>query len=230
MRMLLPLALLLAARAAAAGPEALPLAGTRLDLSATGTVTRAPDVATIGVGVVTQARTAREALAANAGRMTATIAALKRSGVAARDIQTDALTLAPQYRYVNDQPPVLTGYQATNRVSARLRDVAAAGAVLDALAAAGANQIDGPSFSLDHPEAALDEARTQALATARARAELYARAAGLHVRRIVGIGESDAAPTIRPLAGMAMRKAPETPIESGEQALSVTLSVTFELE
>lgn len=230
MRLDLTLALLLTAPAFAAEPDPAPIAGTRLDLSATGMVTRAPDVATIGVGVVTQARTAREALAANAQRMTVTIAALRRAGVAERDIQTDSLSLAPQYRYGNDQPPALTGYQATNRVTARLRDVAATGGVLDALAAAGANQIDGPSFALDHPEAALDEARTQALASARARADLYARAAGLHVRRIVRIAEGEAAPMVRPMMMAAMRKTAETPIESGEQALSVTLSVTFELE
>ena len=228
MRLLLA-ATLLAATPALAETEPM-LAGTRLDIAATGTVDRAPDMATVGAGVVTQAGTAGAALSANAQRMTATVAALKRAGVADRDIQTASLSLQPQYRYADNQPPVLTGYQASNRVSVRLRDLARAGAVIDALVAAGANQIDGPSFGIDKPEAALDEARTQALATARARAELYAKAAGLHVKRIVRISESEPAMPgpIRPMMAMAKRDA--TPIEAGEQTLAVTLSVTFELQ
>lgn len=219
---------LLAATPAFAAPEPV-ITGTRLDISATGSVDRAPDMATIGAGVVTVSSSASGALADNAGRMTATIAALKRAGVADRDIQTASLSLQPQYRYGDNVPPVLTGYQASNRVSVRLRDLAKAGSVIDALVASGANQLDGPSFGIDKPEAALDEARTQALATAKARADLYAKAAGLHVKRIVQIAESEAsAPVMRPMAMMAKRDA--TPIAAGEQTLAVNLAVTFELE
>lgn len=218
---------------AALAQEARPLpelAGTRLDVSATGESRRTPDLATISTGVVTQAASARAAMADNAARMTAIVAALRRAGLADRDIQTSAIRLSPQYRYADNQPPVLTGYQATNQVSARLRDLARAGGVLDALVAAGANQIDGPDLSVDKPEAALDEARAAALATARARAELYARAAGLHVQRIVRISESgDGEPVARPMMMTAMRKADATPVEAGEETLRVTLQVTFEL-
>jgi uncharacterized protein YggE len=221
-------AAVLAATPALAAPEPV-ITGTRLDISATGSVDRAPDMATIGAGVVTQSSSAGGALADNAKRMTATIAALKRAGVADRDIQTASLSLQPQYRYGDNVPPVLTGYQASNRVSVRLRDLGRAGSVIDALVASGANQLDGPTFGLDKPEAALDEARTQALATARARADLYARAAGLHVKRIVQIAENEAsAPVIHPMAMMAKRDA--TPIAAGEQTLAVNLAVTFELE
>lgn len=220
--------LLLVATPALAAPEPV-ITGTRLDISATGAVDRAPDMATIGAGVVTASSSASAAMGDNAKRMTATIAALKRAGVADRDIQTASLSLQPQYRYADNQPPVLTGYQASNRVSVRLRDLAGAGAVIDALIAAGANQIDGPNFGLDKPDAALDEARTQALARAKARAELYARAAGLRVSRIVTISESEGSPpVIHPMAMAAKRDA--TPIAAGEQTLSVTLSVTFELQ
>ncbi|WP_404712037.1 SIMPL domain-containing protein [Sphingomonas sp. MMS24-J13] len=219
---------LLAATPAFAAPEPV-ITGTRLDISATGSVDRAPDVATIGAGVVTQSSSASSALADNAKRMTATIATLKRAGVADRDIQTASLSLQPQYRYADNQPPVLTGYQASNRVSVRLRDLAKAGSVIDALVASGANQLDGPSFGVDKPEAALDEARIQALATAKARADLYAKAAGLHVKRIVQIAENDVStPVIRPMAMMAKRDA--TPMAAGEQTLAVNLAVTFELE
>jgi uncharacterized protein YggE len=179
---------------------------------------------------VTQASKAGDAMAANAKAMTATIAALKRAGVADRDIRTQSISLQPQYRYGDNQPPVLTGYQASNRVSVKLRELAGAGGVIDALVAAGANQIDGPSLSVDHPEAALDEARTKALANARARAELYAKSAGLSVRRIVRISESDGVPPpVRPMEMMASKRADTTPLEAGEQELTVNLSVVFEL-
>jgi len=219
-----------AGASAAEGPTTAPN-WTRLDVVATGEAHRAPDVATISAGVVTQGARASQAMADNAKRMTATIAALKQAGIAARDIQTSALRLTPQYRYADGQAPVITGYEAANQVSVRFRDVARAGTVLDALVAAGANQINGPNLEVDKPEAALDEARTQAIAAARARAELYAKAAGLHVKRIVQIAETgsgDPAP-IRPMM-MAARKADATPIEPGEQTLSVNVQVTFELE
>lgn len=230
--LLLPLAVPVAPLLAQPSPA--PLAGTRLEIGATGEVQRTPDLATIGAGVVTQASAAGTAMARNAEAMAATIAALKRAGIADRDIQTAALTLAPQYRYADNQPPALTGYQASNRVSVRLRDLAKAGGVIDALVAAGANQIDGPSLSIDRPEAALDEARTAALAIARSRAELYARAAGLHVRRIVSISETGQGmpQPIMPMMRM-MARAPAqapTPIAAGESILSVSLQVTFELD
>lgn len=228
--LLLPLAALAISAPASADVATTPISGTELDVQATGVSTRAPDIATISAGVVTQAAKAGEAMAANAKAMSATIAALKRAGVADRDIQTQSVTLQPQYRYGDNQPPVLTGYQASNRVSVRLRDLAAAGGVIDALVGAGANQIDGPTLSVEHPEAALDEARAKALATARTRAELYARAAGLTVRRIVRISESEEArPVVRPIAMMAAKRADATPVEAGEQELMVNLSVVFEL-
>ena len=232
MKRFLPLLLLAATPAMADDGKDLPDHGTRLDIVATGHVQRTPDVATIGAGVVTQANDAAKAMAANADRMTATVAALKKAGIADRDIQTAQVNLQPQYRYAENQPPVPTGYQVSNRVTVRLRDLKNAGRVLDALVAAGANQIDGPSFAVDKPEAALDEARTQAIATARARAELYAKAAGLRVVRIARISENDGGQSpIRPMPVMAMavRKAADTPVEIGEQELAVTLSVSFEL-
>jgi uncharacterized protein YggE len=230
MKMLLPLVALAVTAPALADVSTTPIAGTELDISATGTSTRRPDIATISAGVVTQATRAGDAMAANAKAMTATVAALKRAGVADRDIQTQSISLQPQYRYGENQPPILTGYQASNRVAVRLRDLAAAGGVIDALVAAGANQIDGPTLAVEHPETALDEARTKALAKARARADLYAKAAGLSVRRIVRISESDIMPPPpRPMAMMAAKRAEDTPLEAGEQELTVNLSVVFEL-
>jgi hypothetical protein len=228
--LLLPFAALAISAPALADVTTTPIAGTELDVQATGSSTRIPDIATISAGVVTQAPKAGDAMAANAKAMTAAIAALKRAGVADRDIQTQSINLQPQYRYGDNQPPILTGYQASNRVSVRLRDLQKAGGVIDALVGAGANQIDGPTLTVEHPETALDEARAKALATARTRAELYAKAAGLTVRRIVRISESDGVPPpIRPLGMMASKRAEATPVEAGEQELTVNLSVVFEL-
>ncbi len=234
--MILPLAiaaLCLPALASAQGDDAAAaIAGTRLAITAEGSVTRVPDIATVTAGVVTQATGASAAMAENARRMAAAIAALKRAGIADRDIRTASLTLSPQYRYADNQPPALTGYQASNQLAVTLRDVHGAGAVLDALVGQGVNQIDGPALAVDKPDDALDEARAQAIATARARAQLYARAAGLGVRRIVSIEEQgvDMAQPPRPMMMMARAKqGADTAIESGEQKLTVSVRVVFEL-
>jgi uncharacterized protein YggE len=229
-------AAMLPAVAMAQGMPPMPMQvieGTRLDIVAEGAVTRVPDIATISAGVVTQADSAAKALADNAERMAGAVSALKRAGVADRDIQTSSINLSPQYRYGENVPPVITGYQASNQVSVRFRDVKRAGAILDALVAQGANQINGPSFSLDKPEAALDEARNAAMAAARARADLYARATGLRVKRILSISESGGyAPQPYPMPMMVRSeaKAADTAIEAGEQRMTVSVSVSFELQ
>jgi uncharacterized protein YggE len=226
------LALALPAAGAAQPAAAQEIGGTRLDVGATGEVTRVPDIARIGSGVITQAATATDAIRLNAARMNAVRDALRRAGVADRDIQTSNLSLQPQYRYAENQPPVLTGYQAANEVSIRFRDIAQTGRILDALVAQGANQINGPMLEIDRPEAALDEARTAALASARARAELYARALGMSVRRILWVSESGMAgpPMPRPMAVLRAQSGQVANIDPGEQRLSVALTVSFELQ
>lgn len=203
-----------------------------LTITAEGHADRVPDVADISSGVVTAAPTAAAALAANATRMTAAVAAVRRAGIAERDIQTSGLSLQPQYRYENNQPPVLTGYQATNTVALRVRDLASTGRLVDALVAVGANQINGPNFRVDAADAALDEARTRAVATARARADLYARASGLHVKRIVSIAETSGErpePRVMMMAARA-KMADSTPVAPGEVTLAVNVTMMFELE
>ena len=207
--------------------------GTLLDVSAEGRTTRVPDIATIRSGVVSQGATAAAALADNAARMARVLAAVKRAGVQPRDVQTSNVSLSPQYRYADGKPPVVTGYQATNSLSIRFRDIAASGAILDALVAEGANQIEGPNLSIDEPDVALDEARADAVKRARARAELYARAAGLTVARIVSISEGaqndGGSPPPRVFA-MANRAPAPTQIVAGETDVAVTLSVRFLLK
>lgn len=211
----------------------VPLAGTELDIVAQGESKRVPDIAMVTAGVVTQAPDAATALRDNAQRMDRVLAALKRAGVADRDIQTANISLDPQYHYGQNIPPTITGYQATNNVTVRFRDIGRAGAILDALVSTGANQINGPDLTLDDPEAAMDEARLDAMKKARARAELYARAAGLSVKRILQISESGELP--RPVPIMTMRamsaqSTPVTKIAAGEQSVNVTLSIRFELQ
>ena len=207
-------------------------AGTRLDVGATGEVTRVPDIATLSAGVVTQAGGAAAAMAENARRMALATAALRCAGIADKDIRTATLSLQPQYRYADNQPPTITGYQASNQLSVTFHDVAEAGAVLDTLVGQGMNQISGPDFAVEHPEAALDEARAAAIRTARARAELYARATGLSVKRIVSISESGIdMPQPRRMMMMARAKSgADTELAPGDQKLSVSVQVTFELQ
>lgn len=210
------------------------ISGTRLDVSAHGEVKRVPDVAVISAGVTTQSVDAATAMRENAARMSRVLAALKRSGVADKDISTSSISLSPQYRYNNNQPPVITGYQASNQVTVRFHDIGKSGAVLDVLVKEGANQINGPTLTLDDPDGARDEARIVAIKSARARADLYAGATGMKVKRIVSISESEGyAPQPMPMMAMArMADAGEakTEVMPGEQAVGVTLSVVFELQ
>lgn len=223
-------ALLGAALPATAQVQPAPPDGTLLDISAEGSTTRVPDVATIRAGVVAQGPSAAGALADNAVRMGRVLAALKQAGIAARDIRTASVSLSPQYRYADGQPPAITGYQASNSVAVRFREIAKSGTILDALVREGANQIDGPNLSLDQPDAALDEARVSAVRIARARAELYAKAAGLSVARIVSISESganDGGASPPPMLFARAVKVTGTQLSAGETDVSVTLSVRF---
>ena len=241
--LLAPLALTLALPAAAQGPVGQPsiaASSTLLSITAQGKSTRTPDLAVFNAGVVTQGATASEALSANSTAMNRVIATLKKAGIADRDIQTSQISLNPIYSQpeygpngVPRQEPRITGYQAVNNVSIRSRNVAGFGKVLDALVASGANQVNGPSFQMAEPAAALDEARLDAMKDARARAELYARAAGLRVVRIVSISESGGFAPPQPVYARAMKAEmdapPPPPIAVGEVEAEVSLSVQFEL-
>lgn len=222
------------ARAQVAPTVSQSIAGTRLDVSATGESTRVPDIAIISAGVVTRSTTAAAAMRENAARMERIIAALKRAGVADRDIQTSNLGLNPEYRYEENKAPQLVGYTASNQVNIRFRDIGNSGQILDVLVAQGANQINGPTLTLDKPQAALDEARANAVAVGRARAQLYANALGMRVVRIVSVSESGGyspPPPPRPMperGGMAAAVS-STQIVPGEQKQQVTLAMVFEL-
>jgi len=221
------------AAAQSTGQVTQAIAGTRLDLSVTGEVTRVPDVAIISAGVVTRATTATAALQQNADRMDRVINALKRVGIDDRDIQTSAISLNPEYRYPENQSPQLSGYTASNQVTVRFRDIRNSGKVLDILVAEGANQISGPNMTIEHPEEALDEARARAVAAGRARASLYARALGMRVARVISVSDGGgyyAPPPPPPAPVMMAAERSYTKIEPGEQKLQVSLSMVFELQ
>ena len=216
-------------------PVHMPLmAGTRLDVSATGEVTRVPDLAIISAGVQTLQPTATAAIEENAARMERVRAALKRAGIEDRDIQTSSINLNPEYQYDQNRPPRLTGYRATNTVNVKFRDLKRTGSILDALVAEGANQISGPNLTVDKPETALDEARTKAIANGRARADLYARALGMRVVRLISVSEGggyNVPPPMPMVAMMAERgAAADSKIDPGTQQLQVNVSMSFELQ
>ncbi|MES2492803.1 MAG: SIMPL domain-containing protein [Pseudomonadota bacterium] len=214
---------------------------TLLSISAEGRSTRTPDLATFNAGVTSQGDTAAGALAANSTDMARVIAALKRAGIADRDIQTSNLSLSPIYAPQRQLPdgtmtpvqPKIVGYQANNSVSVRQRKLGDFGKVIDTLVSAGANQVNGPSFEMENPDPGMDEARVEAMTKARTRAELYAKAAGLRVGRILSISESGGwappQPVMYRMARAEAAMAPPPPVQAGELSLNMTVSVQFEL-
>lgn len=220
------------AAAQSAPSIAVPSDATLLSVSASADVKRAPDVASIGAGVVTQAADANAAMRANAEQMQKVMAAIRAAGIADKDIRTSGINLSLQYRYAENQPPAITGYQASNNVDLKVRDLGKLGKVLDALVASGANQVNGPSFEIDQPDAVQDEARRAALDKAQARAQMYAKSLGLQVRRIVSISEGGGfnPPMPMPMVRMAaMAKDAGTEVSPGENTVGASIDVVFEL-
>ena len=204
----------------------------KITVSATGNSYQAPDVATVSAGVVTQAATAQEAMRANASQMNAVMDSLKAAGIQQRHIQTSQLSLNPQYDYQNRKQPRITGYEARNTVTARSEDLDQVGPMLDALVSSGANNINGINFSIKDAKAAKSEARIEAVKDARRKAEEMAAAAGVSLGKILQMSESSHQSGPRPMMrAMAMDTAESsTPIAGGEQALSVTVNMTFAID
>lgn len=208
---------------------------TTLNLSAYGETQIAPDKATINLGVTSDAPTAAAALTANSEQMNKVIAALRKGGIPDKDIQTSGLNLSAQYDYVQNEPPKLRGYQASNQVTVTVNDLAKLGAAVDATVKAGANQVNGVSFGLKDPTAAENAARQDAVKALAAKAELYARATGHRVARLVNLSEGGGyAPSPMPvpmMANMRMSKdmAGAAPVSAGELTVRVDISGLYEL-
>jgi uncharacterized protein YggE len=206
---------------------------TTLNLSASGESKVTPDLATITLGVQTDGATAAGALSANAAQMTKVVAALKKAGIADRDIQTSNLNVNPQYVYVQNEPPKLNGYQASNQVTIQVRDLARLGQTVDATVSAGATNVGGISFGLQDPKAAEDAARLDAIKALQAKADLYARATGYKIVRMVNLGEGGGytpSPPPMPMYAMAKREmADSSPVSAGELKVRIDVSATYEL-
>ena len=206
-----------------------------LNLSAFGEVKVAPDQATINFGVVTEAATAQEAMTQNAQQMTRVVAALRRAGIAERDIQTSGLNLSAQYDYQQNEPPKLRGYQAQNRVTVVINDLSKVGATADAVVTAGVNQIDGIAFGLKDAKAAEDQARQLAVRALQDKARLYAQALGVQlggVRSLTEGGGFTPEPP-RPMYARAMAMdagGASTPVSAGELTVRIDISGTYDID
>jgi uncharacterized protein len=190
-----------------------------------------PDLAHVDAGVASDAKTAREASDVNNAAMTKVFATLKGAGVDDKDIQTSRLSLQPQYAPNRSGPSPIVGFRASNRVTIRLRDVGKVAGIIDTLVSAGANDIGNISFSVSQPSKLLDEAREKAVADARRKAEIYARAAGVTLGAPLSISEEGApAPVFRARMAAPMAQAAPTPIAQGEETLSISVSVTWAIK
>lgn len=225
-------ALALPAQAHAANVE-LEAEGPVIELDIFEAVTVAPDMATIGAGVTSEAPTAVEALRMNSAEMDKVIARIKALGIAEQDIQTTGINLSARYDYEREtQRQVFRGYQVSNRVSVKLRKIEDTGMVLDALVAAGATDLSGPNFSIEEDAAAKDAARKRALERAGERAGAYAAMLGFDGARVLSIRESIRHSGPMPEAAMMRSDAIQVsaaPVQPGMVSTGVGIAITYEL-
>lgn len=208
----------------------------KLHISVEGTASAVPDMARLSAGVITEANSANEAMAQQRSRMNRVIAAVRDSGVEERDIQTAGINLSPIYRQDREKPgdQRISGYRASNRVTVIVRELKRVGGALDALVAAGANNIGQVSFAFSKEDELLEKARENAVGELEARRDFYARVAGLKIGRLLSLSESGGIRPPRPME-FAVRaesmdaKAP-TPVSPGESEVSVGLSAVYEIQ
>ncbi len=199
-----------------------------------GTASARPDTAEVAAGVVTQSAVAAQALAQNNAGMDRVLKAVTALGIADKDIQTTNVSVVPQRRQGRPEgaaPPEIIGYEVSNQVRIKVRDLAALGRLLDALVDQGANVLGGISFSVADPAPVLDQARAQAMADARRKADVYARAAGVKLGRVLSIRE--ATPGIPRLEGFAaprMVGAAAVPVASGEREFQASVTITYAIK
>ncbi len=204
----------------------------KIQVTATGKANMAPDMATVSAGVVTQGKTAREAMFGNATKMTRAFEELEAAGIEKKHITTSQLSLQPRYNYQNRQAPKIEGYEARNTVSAKTYDLDNVGAMLDALVKAGVNNINGVQFSIKDSKAAKEKAREDAIREARAKAEAMASAAGVKLGKLKSLSESGG--NFRPQSvayaarSMDIAQA-STPVSAGEQEISVTVNMSYDI-
>ncbi|BCJ91538.1 outer membrane protein [Terrihabitans soli] len=205
-------------------------------LSGEGRASATPDLGIINSGVVSEGATAREALDANTAAMAKLIATIKAAGVEDKDVATSGFSVQPRYIYSQrkdgtQEPPRITGYEVRNTVTVKVRDLTKFGGILDKAVTEGSNQIDSLSFDIADKTKLYEEARKSALADARAKAELYAAAAGVKLGRLRELSEQTGSsyPPPRPMMRMEASAKADVPIERGEQEISVNVTATWEI-
>ncbi len=226
---------------AAAQDEAIMVSGIAkkpsISVTGRGEISARPDIVEITVGALSHAPTATQAAKDNSAIVARILAALTERGVAEKDVQTTQLRVAPRYNQPNPRQPAenaefiprIIGYEVENTVQIVVRKLDQIGAMLDAVLQVGANQVSGIAFRVEHPEKLLDEARKRAMADAKHKATLLAGEAGVVVGPPRSIEEADIQPAPpRYRMGVAMA-APSMPVAPGEEKISVTVSVVYEL-
>lgn len=212
--------------------------GGTLSVSGTGSINKAPDMASVSAGVQSRAETAQAALTDNNTKMQSLFDTLEAAGIEKKDIQTSNFNIHPQLVYPRvkdneeEQAPKIVGYVVNNQVSVNIYKLDLVGSVLTALVDAGANNISGLSFDISDKDALLDEARKQAIADARAKAELYAKELGTSIKRLESLSESGGFQAPQPVmmrAKMELAAAP-VPVAEGEMSISITVNTSWELD
>jgi uncharacterized protein len=204
-----------------------------ISISGHGEVLAVPDLAIVSIGVTSQATTARDALDANTKSMKALLETLKTAGIDARDMATSNFSVGPRVDYGrdNNQPGKIVGYDVNNMVTVTVRKIDDLGGLLDIAVTTGSNTINGITFSLTKPDAMLDEARKAAVADAKHKADIYAAAGGFTLGSIVSLSEGGASPPPMPYVLKSARsEAADVPIAQGERALSIDVSITYEIK
>jgi hypothetical protein len=231
----LALAYAVQSTSAAAQPRLIEVNPDRsIEVTGEASVEAPPDFARVTLGVTTTGKGAGDAMAANAKAVNGLIAALKGEGVAPADLQTSSLSISPTFSNPSpgsSTPPAIVGYNVEDMVTVTVRDLPRLGALLDKAVASGANAMYGVTFDEDNPSALLDKARPTALADARRKADIYAAAAGAKVGRLMELSEQTVgqpAPYAHRVYASAARAAP-TPIEAGQDKLTVTVTARYEL-
>jgi len=203
-----------------------------IEVTGEGSVSAAPDFARVTLGVATTGKTAGEAMGANAKAANALVSLIKSEGIAPADIQTSEVSISPMFSRPSqnqETPPTITGYSVSNNVGVTIRDIPRLGSLLDKAVTAGANSIYGASFGHNDPSALLDKARPLAVADARRKAEIYANAGGARIGRLMALTEEAGRQPPVAFSRAYVSAAAPTPIEPGEDKLTVTVTARFEL-
>tara|TARA_R110002110_G_scaffold241587_8_gene457936 strand:+ start:163 stop:951 length:789 start_codon:yes stop_codon:yes gene_type:complete len=207
-----------------------------ITITGEGEVSAEPDIAYIETGVVTQGKTAAEALAANTEAMTEVFKGLEDAGIGKKDMQTSQFSVYPVYEQQKPeaqrpQTPKIGGYRVQNQLTVTVRDLSTLGAILDKVVTLGSNQMNGIRFSIDKPDALIDEARKDAVGDALRKAKLYAGAAGVALGEILSISENGVSrPQPMYMKAMAMRESADVPVASGEQTLSASVTLVIKID